>query len=50
MERFNSLREMAFDEDFNKAFEGSILLAREIGVEENKILKNKTQIDAFFLG
>lgn len=49
MKRFVSLETMAFDEDFNKAFDGSILLAREVGVEEKKILKTKQDIDAFFL-
>ena len=41
--------EKQIDEDFNKAFDGSILLAREVGVEEKKILKTKADIDAFFL-
>lgn len=49
MKRFISLEAMAFDEDFNRAFEGSFLLAREVGVEEKKILKTKADIDVFFL-
>jgi len=49
MRRFSTLEAMAFDEDFNKAFEGSVMLAREVGVEEKKILKTKADIDAFFL-
>lgn len=49
MKRFVSLEAMAFDVDFNRSFEGSFLLARELGVEETKILKNKKDIDAFFL-
>ncbi len=49
MKRFVSLEAMAFDEDFNRAFDGSILLAIEVGVEEKKILKTKKAIDAFFL-
>lgn len=50
MKRFVSLEEMAFDEEFNRAFEGSVLLAGEVGVEEKKILKTKLDIDVFFLG
>lgn len=49
MRQFISLEAMAFDEDFNRAFEGSALLAGEVGVEEKKILKSKMDIDAFFL-
>jgi len=49
MRRFSTLEAMAFDEDFNKAFEGSVMLAREVSVEEKKILKTKADIDAFFL-
>ena len=49
MKRFSSLEAMAFDVEFNRAFEGSVLLAREVGVEEKKILKTKEEIDAFFL-
>lgn len=49
MKRFVSLEAMAFDEDINKAFSGSVLLAREVGVEEKKILKTKAEIDQFFM-
>lgn len=49
MKQFVSLEAMAFDEEFNRAFEGSVLLAREVGVQEKKILKTKDDIDAFFL-
>lgn len=49
LERFRSLEELAFDENVNIAFEGSVSLAMEIGVDEEKILKTKDDIDNFFL-
>lgn len=49
MKRFVDLEAMAFSEDINKAFEGSILLAKELGVDERKLLKNKSEIDVFFM-
>lgn len=48
-ERFSSLADMAFDVDINIAFQGSIELARYVGVSDDKILKNKAEIDAYFL-
>ena len=49
MKEFNSLAELAFDSKINQAFAGSIELARFNGVDEHKILKDKTAVDAFFL-
>lgn len=48
--KFTSLIDMAFDPNVNKAFSGSIELARYAGVPESKILKSKADIDAFFTG
>lgn len=49
--RFNTLIDAAFDVNANKATlaAASIQLAREIGVEEHKILKNEDDLEAFFL-
>ena len=47
--RFADLEKMAFDEEINKAFAGSVRLALETGVEESRILKNLDEIDAYFL-
>lgn len=49
MKEFSSLVELAFNTEINQAFSGSIELARFNGVEEHKILKDKTAVDAFFL-
>lgn len=49
LERFHSLEELAFDENVNIAFNGSIDLALELGVDESKILKSKDDIDNYFL-
>lgn len=49
LQRFKDLEALAFDEDVNIAFAGSADLAAELGVEESKILRNKAQIDNFFL-
>ena len=46
---FESLVDIAFDEDVNIAFEGAIKLAQSAGVKEEKILKTKADIDAYFL-
>ena len=46
---FESLVDVAFDEDVNIAFGGAIELARGAGVKEEKILKTKADIDAYFL-
>lgn len=49
--RFNTLIDAAFDVNVNKATlaAASIQLAREIGVEEHKILKDEDDLEAFFL-
>lgn len=47
--KFSSMMELAFDVDINTAFESSIQFARFNGVAEDKILKTKAEIDAFFL-
>lgn len=49
MRKFHSMLELAFDSDVNNAFDSSIAFAVFNGVEENKILKSKSDIDAFFL-
>lgn len=49
LEKFTDLEKLAFDLDVNKAFNSSVLLAREIGVNESKILKTETDIDGYFL-
>lgn len=49
MKKFNSLVELAFSQEQNKAFSASIELAYFSGVADNKILKTKSEIDAFFL-
>lgn len=49
--RFDSLIEAAFDFHANAATlaAASLSLAREVGVDENKILKNDADLDAYFL-
>lgn len=47
--KFDSLVEMAFDEDVNKAFDASIELALHEGVDENLILKDLDAIDDYFM-
>ncbi|QIC47158.1 hypothetical protein GAG94_08545 [Lysinibacillus sphaericus] len=49
--RFKTLIDAAFDLNANKATlaAASIQLAREVGVEEHKILKNEDDLEAFFL-
>lgn len=49
--RFNTLIDAAFDLNVNKATlaAASIQLAREVGVEEHKILKNEDDLEEFFL-
>ncbi|MFQ8814146.1 MAG: hypothetical protein ACLR8X_13570 [Gallintestinimicrobium sp.] len=48
-ERFQDLEKLAFDENINIAFQNSVYLAVEAGVEENKILKTQKDIDDYFL-
>lgn len=47
--KFTTIMELAFDENVNVAFDNSILLAQISGVEEDKILKTKIDVDNFFL-
>lgn len=49
LEKFNDLEKFAFDENVNIAFAGSIDLAKQVGVDSNKILKTNEDIDNFFL-
>lgn len=49
LERFKDFEKLAFDEDVNIAFSGSVDLAIEVGVSDNKVLKTKEDIDGFFL-
>lgn len=48
LRRFTDLEKLAFDEDVNTAFSGSIKLAKELGVAEDKILHDMDEINAFF--
>lgn len=47
---WKELIKKAFSDDPNEAFEGSVELARQSGVPEDKILKSKEEVDKFFLG
>ena len=47
--KFSSALELAFSPDVNLAFDGSIKLAEYVGVPQEKILRNKRDIDNFFL-
>lgn len=47
--KYSSALELALDEDVNIAFDNSIALARYVGVDEEKILKTKADIDNYFL-
>lgn len=49
LKRFKSMLELAFDSEVNNAFAASIHFALLNGVAEEKILKRKSEIDAFFL-
>lgn len=49
IKRFDSLVDWAFSEDANAAFEGSVQLAEHCGVFQGRILKNKLDIDDYFL-
>lgn len=46
--RFQSVLELAFDLDVNLAFEGSIGVAIQVGCDEDKILRGKPAVDAYF--
>lgn len=47
--KFTSVLELAFDVDVNIAFDGSIALADYVGVAQDKVLRNKSDIDNYFL-
>lgn len=49
IKRFGSLVNWAFSEDANAAFENSVKLAGDCGVHQDRILKNKSDIDGYFL-
>jgi len=49
LKRYSDLEQLAFDENVNVAFNGSINLAKEIGVSDNNILHNMTEINNFFM-
>lgn len=46
---YYGLLDVAFDPDVEKAFTGSIELARSVGVAEHEILKSSAEIDSYFL-
>lgn len=48
-EEFTELVSAAFDPDFEKAFEGSILLARYMRVTDDEILKDYDEVASYFL-
>lgn len=50
LKRFGDLEKLAFSMDVNIAFNGSVNLAKELGVNEKQILETKSQIDNYFLG
>ena len=47
--KYTSLLELAFDQDVNIAFDSSIALADYAGVAQDKVLRNKSDIDNYFL-
>jgi hypothetical protein len=47
--KFQSVVALAFDLNVNIAFIGSVELARYVGCNDNKILKNKGEVDDYFL-
>lgn len=47
--KYASVLELAFDKDVNIAFDGSIALADYVGVTPEKVLRNKQDIDQYFL-
>ncbi|TCD53638.1 hypothetical protein EJ419_06585 [Alloscardovia theropitheci] len=49
MQEYLEILSRAFSPDIEKAFNGSIELAQTLGVSENEILKNKEEIDNYFL-
>ena len=49
LKKYKSIEEFAFNTDVNLAFNGSIQLAIETGVDCSKILQTKEDIDKYFL-
>ncbi|GHS94379.1 hypothetical protein AGMMS50276_06910 [Synergistales bacterium] len=47
--KFKSVAELAFDLNVNIAFAGSVTLAEHVGCADEKILKDKKAVDAYFL-
>lgn len=47
--KYVSVLELAFDPDVNIAFDGSIALADHVGVAQDKVLRNKKDLDDYFL-
>lgn len=47
--KYTSMLELAFDPDINIAFDGSIALADYVGVAKGKVLRQKADIDNYFL-
>jgi hypothetical protein len=46
--KFSSMVALAFDINVNVAFENSVMLARYVGCDVNRVLKNKEEVDYFF--
>ena len=46
---YYNLLESAFSPDYRVAFDSSIALAKSIGISDDQILKNKQEIDDYFL-
>ena len=47
--KFTSVLELAFDKDVNIAFDGSVALADYVGVDAERVLRNKHDINQYFL-
>lgn len=47
--KYKSVLELAFDPQANIAFANSIVLADFVGIPEEKILREKADIDTYFL-
>ena len=47
--KYKSVLELAFDPQANIAFANSITLAELVGVSDEKILREKSNIDTYFL-
>lgn len=49
MKKYYGLLQRAFSPDYEEAFDGSVALAKYVGVPSREILKNKNEIDHYFL-